>query len=263
MNKTSRIITLTTDYGLKDSYVGAMKGAILSINPLAVITDISHLIMAGDIAEGAFTMLAACAYYPNRTIHIGVVDPGVGSSRAPLLIETDKFVFIGPDNGLLVLAAKKAKIRRVIKLTNKRYFRDDISQTFHGRDIFGPAAAHLSIGVNPDELGVKLKGKPKEPDIAHHTIKHGVVKGLIMHIDTYGNLITNIPATVLKTRTVCVETLGCSISGIRSTYSSARGKEIIAIIGSSGLIEIAANMASAAGILNARRGDAVKIRPIK
>ncbi len=148
-----KIMTLTTDFGLKDPYIGAMKGAILSINPSVLITDITHMISPGNVLEGALVLSEAYKFFPKGTIHVGVVDPGVGGRRLPVLIETDRYSFIGPDNGLFSLAVRKEKVRRVVRLSSRGYFLKKVSSTFHGRDIFGPAAAHLSLGVDPGKFG--------------------------------------------------------------------------------------------------------------
>ena len=256
-------ITLTTDFGLKDSYVGTMKGAILSINPKADIIDISHMVSQGNVIEGAYIMHSACSYFPDKTIHVGVVDPGVGTPRSPILIETDRFYFIGPDNGLLTLAARDSKVRRVIKLIAKKYFNMPVSRTFHGRDVFAPVAAHLSAGVMPTEFGPLLKSGPKLINMPRHSSKGGIIRGVIIHADSYGNLISNIPSGAIRNANVCIEIAGRRITGLKPTYGGARRNELIALIGSADLLEIAVNMGSAADTIKAGRGDAITIKPLK
>ncbi|MBI5328208.1 MAG: SAM-dependent chlorinase/fluorinase [Deltaproteobacteria bacterium] len=155
------IITLLTDFGTQDGYVGAMKGAILSINPSATIVDISHQIPPQDIMAGAFVLSQAAPFFPRNTIHIAVVDPGVGGKRKPILVQTDRCFFVGPDNGIFGIALQREKIRQKIHLINKDYFLNRISHTFHGRDIFSPVGAYLSKGFDPSVFGKRIRAITK------------------------------------------------------------------------------------------------------
>lgn len=261
------IITLTTDFGLKDPYLGAMKGAMLSINPKATIADISHLITPGNILEGAFVLAGAYSYFPDGAVHVGVADPGVGGGRRPILIETERYLFVGPDNGLLSLAVEREKVRRVVRLTEKKYFLKEVSSTFHGRDIFGPVAAHLTLGVSPGAFGDPLKEGPVSIGIPRPSVRNGVVKGTVIYVDSFGNLITNIKAGDLtaglgpgyKDR-LEAEIKGFAIQGLSKTYSAVAKGAAAAIIGSSNHMEIAVNQGKASEVLGAQAGEGVIVR---
>ncbi|MBI5492500.1 MAG: SAM-dependent chlorinase/fluorinase [Deltaproteobacteria bacterium] len=259
----ARIITLTTDFGLRDPYQGAMKGAILSINPEAGLIDITHLIAPGNILEGAFVLFESCGFFPRGTIHLGVVDPGVGGERRPILLETEDCIFVGPDNGLFSIAAK-GKVRRVIHLTKKEYFRSEVSSTFHGRDIFGPVAAHLSLGADPGVLGEET-GSFNEVELPATEKRGGAIYGAVIYIDSFGNLITNISKVdalglggVLE-----AEINGFSISGLKRTYCDVKKGAPVMLIGSSDFLEIAVSSGRASTELKAKVGDKVLLRPLK
>ncbi len=255
-----KIITLTTDFGLRDPYQGAMKGAILSIDPAAAIMDISHLVASGNVIEGAFVMRSACPYFPDGTIHAGVVDPGVGSERKAVLVQTERYFFIGPDNGLLSLAANGDGIKRVIELENRRFFRKEVSDTFHGRDVFGPVAAHLCLGIDPALLGRQLD-KLSGLDLPMPVISKGMIAGEVIYIDSFGNAITNIRGKEMWNRAgLEVGIKGLKLKGVFSTYSKAPNGAAVALIGSTGLLEIAVNKGSASDALGIRVGDEVTVR---
>src|SRR4030043_1300706 len=185
------IITLLTDFGLKDPYVASMKGVILSINPQCTLVDITHQVSPHDIREGAFILAQTYSTFPKGTIHLAVVDPGVGSARKPILIVTKNYFFVGPDNGLFAFAVKRETLKQVVVLTNQKFFLSEISSTFHGRDIFAPVATYLSLGVKPESFGPSIKSwhEISFPDPA---MKQGNLIGEIVHIDTFGNLVCNI-----------------------------------------------------------------------
>jgi len=256
----SRIITITTDFGLKDPYLGAMKGAALSINQRARLVDISHMVAPGNILEGAFILLESCCFFPEGTVHLAVVDPGVGGERKPVLVETDRYVFVGPDNGLLSLAAARDNIKRVVHLTERPFFREEISSTFHGRDIFAPVAAHLSLGTNPGAFGLELDSieSVRAPQPVE---KDGAVAGEVIYVDTFGNLITNIRARALSGLKGGVEVSvdGNAACGLALSYSSAKAGEPLAVIGSAGYLEIAVNMGSAADHFSSGIGGRVVV----
>ena len=254
------IITLLTDFGTEDSYVGAMKGVILSINPDATIIDISHQIPPQDIIAGAFVLSQAAPFFPKGTVHIAVVDPGVGGKRKPILIETDKYFFVGPDNGIFDIALQNERIRRKIHLTNKDYFLGYISSTFHGRDIFSPVGAYLSLGIDPALFGKKIKTLTSL-DVKEPFAKDGKITGRIIHIDRFGNLITNIDEGLLKkvfkNRIFEVEVCDNIIKRFVPSYTNAKQGEPIGLIGSSGLMEIAMREKNASIELGIKRGDVV------
>lgn len=257
-----RIVTLTTDFGLKDPYVGAMKGAMLSIAPGITIVDITHLVSPGNILEGALILLQACRYFPKGTVHVGVVDPGVGSERKPLLVETEDHLFVGPDNGLFSLAARSLGMKRAIELTNKKFFLQEVSSTFHGRDIFGPVAASVAFGADPKELGPEL-GKIRALDIPGLERDEGGLEGEVIYVDSFGNLITNIrreDVDALGAAGCEVSIAGVSLNGIKKTYSVEEKGAPLALIGSSGYLEVAVNSGSAADFFKAGVGEKARVR---
>ncbi len=254
------IITLTTDFGLKDHYAGAMKGAVLSANPDATVVDITHLIGPCDIVEAAFVMAEACLFFPKGTVHVGVVDPGVGTKRRPVVIETTRYLFVGPDNGLLSLAAKKDGIRRVIEITDARPFVKPASATFHGRDIFGPVAARLSAGLDPIEAGRAVLGNIVSLKIPCPRRKGMEISGRVIHIDSYGNLTTNIRKEDFErlfAGRLSVSIKGAVLKGVKKTYGLAKEGGLLALVGSSGFLEVAVNRGSASRTLGSEVGDEV------
>lgn len=258
-----KIITLTTDFGLKDPYQGAMKGAILSINPDASIIDITHLISPGSIVEGAYILLEAYGFFPKGTIHVGVVDPGVGGERKPVLIETERYSFVGPDNGLFSLIAEKEKVKRVVHITSREYFLKDVSNTFHGRDIFGPVAAHLSLGAAPSAFGEEIK-KARAIEFQKPAWKNGLLEGAVIYVDSFGNLITNIKKEdIPENADLIVGIKGHIIKGLKKTYSSAEAGSLMALIGGSNHLEIAVNAGAASKLLNAAAGERVTVRVLE
>jgi S-adenosyl-L-methionine hydrolase (adenosine-forming) len=253
-----KVITLTTDFGVRDWFVCTMKGIILSLYPRAAIVDLTHEIPPGDIRAGAFASAAAFAYFPKRTVHVVVVDPGVGSSRAALAIETKNCFFVGPDNGVLSLALKNESIKSVRRLENQSCFLQPVSRTFHGRDVFAPVAARLCKGFPIHKLGptqsefVRLRWP--EPSVGRNE-----VRGEILYIDRFGNLITNIGQNLLPAENL--PRLGFKTRratrtiALASHYQAVPPGKLVALIGSSGLLEISANGGSAAEELGLRVGD--------
>jgi S-adenosylmethionine hydrolase len=267
------IITLLTDFGTADYFAGAMKGAILSVNPHAQVVDITHEIPAHDIEAGAFTLLAAYSSFPPQTIHVAVVDPGVGSARRPLLVEAHGHFFVGPDNGIFSYVRDGADDARVYQLTNEKFFRAHVSATFHGRDIFAPIAGALSKIASapaqkspPVEFGELIDDEVRLAPLAPIDDGNGAWSARVIHIDRFGNLITNISRRELAYAQLAegatLEICGREISSFRKFYAEAEGAaegELFAIWGSAGLLEIAANRASAARLLGAARGQVVRL----
>lgn len=259
------IVTLLTDFGTQDYFVGAMKGALLSVNPHAHIIDITHEIPPHDIQAGAFTLLAAYKTFPAHTIHVAVVDPGVGSRRRPLLIEAHEHFFIGPDNGLFSYICEREPASRVFHLTNERYFRSEVSRTFHGRDIFAPVAGALSNGVAPDELGELVCDDVRLAPLAAGCNDDGTLNASIIHIDRFGNCVTNISRRELTDEMIArgawLEAGGHVIKSFRRFFSEegTKSAELFAVWGSAGFLEIAVNCESAAERINLRRGDGVRV----
>lgn len=262
MKKERGIITLLTDFGAEDSYIGAMKGVILSINPDATIVDISHQIPPQDIIAGAFVLSQAAPFFPRGTIHIAVVDPGVGGNRKPILIQTGRYFFVGPDNGIFSLALQNERIRQKIHLTNKGYFLGYISPTFHGRDIFSPVAAYLSLGIDPAMLGKKIK-QIKNLGFKKPYVKGMKITGEIIHIDRFGNLITNIDQGLLrrifKNKPFEIAIGSCILKKLVPSYAYAKRGESIGLIGSSGFLEIAMREKSANVELGMKKGGKIII----
>lgn len=245
-----KAITLLTDFGAVDYFVGAMKGAILSVNPRAQIVDITHEIPAQDVAAGAFTLLAAYETFPAGTIHVAVVDPGVGSARRPIVVSAADHFFVGPDNGLFTYIYDRHPHFEAVHITDTEYFRQPVSTTFHGRDIFAPVAAALSSGVDLSSLGSRI------PDPVRLPTTH---EFQVIHVDRFGNLITNITRDEFR-EGMRLSVNGRVISAFRSFFGENAGAEgePFAIWGSAGFLEIAVNGRSAADILGARRGDPVE-----
>ncbi len=260
------IITLTTDFGLSDPYVGIMKGVILSINPNARIVDISHQVDTGAISSGATMLRDAHGYFPDGTIHTAVVDPGVGTERRPILVRTQGHLFVGPDNGIFWPIIRSQTHVDVIHLTQKDFFLSNISKTFHGRDIFAPVAAHLSRGIDPLRMGIPITD-PAPLELPAARQKGDALFGEVIRIDHFGNLITNIHAADIQNWTqrddVDIKIGTVVIQGIKETFGNAKHGELLALIGSSGYIEIAVNRGRAdervAGKSAGLTGMAVKI----
>jgi S-adenosyl-L-methionine hydrolase (adenosine-forming) len=255
------ILTLTTDFGLSEHYVGVMKGVILGICPRAQLVDISHQVTPFEIAEGAYLIAQAYRYFPKKTVHVLVVDPGVGSTRRPILMEAAGQYFIAPDNGVLsmVFSREKHKVRLI---SNSRYFLNPVSRTFHGRDIFAPVAAHLAAGVTPARFG-KLITDFLRPSFEkpQQTGKHSWV-GRILKIDHFGNLITNFHVDDfpdLEQRDFHLAIGGVEISSLLRTYSECAPGELFAIVGSSGYLEVSVNQGSAALRVGCQSGASVEL----
>jgi len=267
------IITLTTDFGLADHHVAAMKGVILSINPRAGIVDISHQVRPQRIEQGAFLLAAAVPYFPLGTIHLAVVDPGVGTARRAIALQTSTATLVGPDNGLFSFALPEdmraqatpptplplPKDLRGVSVENEAYFRHPVSATFHGRDIFAPAAAHLSLGLSLAELGPLLTSMLTLPPFRAVRQGDGSLLARVIHIDRFGNLITDLRQEDLSTDSILVELAGHRIEGLRQTYGE--GQELIAYFGSSGYLEIALVGGNASHILDADIGTPLRVSP--
>ena len=238
------VITLLTDFGTADYFVGAVKGAILSVNPSVTIVDLTHEIPPQDVGEGAFTLLAAYRTFPAGTIHVAVVDPGVGSTRRPIIVSANEQFFVGPDNGLFSYIYDREASHRIVHVTADLYFRREISTTFHGRDIFAPVAAALSKGIAIEEFGVEIDDAVRLPSLE--------TPPRIIHIDHFGNCVTNIARDV---KGLVVN--GRTISEFRRFYGAGDDESPFAIWGSAGFLEIAVNGGSAARVLGVKRGDEV------
>jgi S-adenosylmethionine hydrolase len=258
---TNAIITLTTDYGTDDHLVGVLKGVILKINPEATVVDITHAITPYDLLDGALAITSAYAYFPPRTIHVVIVDPGVGTDRRPLLVSGQNQYFIAPDNGVLSGVYEKEQNFTVRNLTSEHYFAHPVSKTFHGRDVFAPVAGWLSKNWQPASMGEVIEDfkrfalpKPKEAD--------GLWKGVVLKVDGFGNLMTNfrsedlLPESVEKGE-VKLQVGAHPVTRMVATFASGNAGEPVAYIGSSGYVEIAVNKGNAAKTLGIGRGTPV------
>jgi S-adenosylmethionine hydrolase len=259
------IITLTTDFGSNDHFVGAMKGVILEIVPDAQIVDICHAVQAFDVLDGALTISQAYSYFPTRTVHVVVIDPGVGTARRPIVASSDKYHFVAPDNGVLSLVYAREQRTHVRHITSEHYFLQPVSNTFHARDIFSPVAAYLAKEVDALKFGDEIEDfvrfsapKPKAAD-------ENRLRGVVLKVDRFGNLITNITpqdAPMLfgaggKAFKIVVGNR--EITEIHSAYAEGAPGEVVGILGSMGFLEIAANRGAAAQLTGAGKGSDVSI----
>lgn len=255
MTINNRIITLLTDFGTSDGYVGAMKGVILGINPNSTIVDITHDVHPQDIHQAAYLLDTVHPYFPDDTIHIVVVDPGVGTERQSVILKTPRAIFVAPDNGVLSHVIDE-KVE-AIAITNPDFWLEHVSTTFHGRDIFAPVAAHLSLGIPISEFGKATSSLVTFPWIQPTTEENGTVVGQVIHIDRFGNLITNLKRADLPNTDFFIEVKRHFIHKLSSSY--AEGDELLALIGSNGYLEIGVKNGSAAMSLAAECGDRVDI----
>jgi S-adenosylmethionine hydrolase len=233
-----------------------MKGIILSINPEARIVDITHKIFPQDIADAAFTLLASYQSFPAGAIHVAIVDPGVGSGRRPILVQAGNYFFIGPDNGIFSYVCDREPDFKVFHLTNDRYFRQPISPTFHGRDIFSPVAAVVSLGTAAQELGPNINDMVRLDPLGPKRLKNGSIKGRVIHIDRFGNCITNIGREDFTTPAQ-LKISGKVIKSFKRFFSEDGRDTLFGVWGSAGFLEVSANNKSAARLLGVKRGAPV------
>ncbi|EDP74097.1 SAM-dependent chlorinase/fluorinase [Hydrogenivirga sp. 128-5-R1-1] len=250
------LIALLTDFGLKDGFVGTVKGVIKSINPLVDIIDISHDINSFDILEGALILRASYRYFPKYTIFTVVVDPGVGSSRNAIIVKTENYVFVAPDNGILSLVLKEEKIEKIIKIENENFLLPRDNNTFHGRDIFAPVSANISKGVPLEEFGTPLKNI-KKINFPEAEYKKNVIEGQIIKFDKFGNAITNIESiSGFKEGYVSDN----KIDGIVNSFLEGDEGKLYLIKGSFGYYELSTPLSSAKDMFNLKKGDKVIIK---
>ena len=273
----SAIITLTTDFGYDDPYVAAVKGAILSINPEANIIDVCHSIEQQNILQAAFILNAAYRYFPKQTVHMAIVDPGVGSEREGIILKTPSALFVAPDNGILSYVVNDlfpvetpttpyaSDLNKIIlktgleavTITDPRFWRHPVSPTFHGRDVFAPVAAGLSLDISLYEFGGKINSLHVFPIPKPSLDPDGNIVGQVLHIDRFGNLITNIRSGDLPGKDVMIEAAGHCIQGISRYYSQNKG--VMATLGSTGYLEISLRNGSACDFLSMVVGDEIKV----
>ena len=259
----SRLLTLTSDFGLRDAYVAAMKGTILAINPQARMVDISHEITPHDVMEAAFVLSQAVPYFPPESVHLVVVDPGVGTERLPIALRHGNHFFVGPDNGLFALLLKDETPDELVVLDRPEFWRvPNRSETFHGRDVFAPVAAHLAAGRSLRDVGT--------PTEALHPLlwalpidDHQGINGWIVHVDHFGNGVTNIPRASFEKlcdgRALKCYVGNAILSEVHPTYGAVETGEPLLLFGSSNFLEIAVNAGNAADLLDIRKGTPVNV----
>jgi S-adenosylmethionine hydrolase len=256
----SGIITLITDFGLRDPYVAMMKGVILSINPSARLIDISHQIRVGSILQGASIIRETFPFFPRGTVHVAVIDPGVGSDRRPIAIQSKSEFFVGPDNGLFWPAIHDQKGVKVIHLTESRYFLDHLTYTFHGREVFAPVAAYLSLGIDVERMGPIVED-PVQLILPRPRKKEKSLYGQIVRMDNFGNLITNIHHTefeaFLESSQPIIEVGNLVIEKLSHIYSDVSEGEPLALMNSSNYLEIAVNLGRASEYIGMDSGEII------
>jgi S-adenosyl-L-methionine hydrolase (adenosine-forming) len=252
------VITLTTDFGLADGYVAAMRGAILSICPQAQVVDISHSVKPQAVQQAAYLLSTVAPYFPPGTVHVAVVDPGVGTQRRAVAVHCGRALYVAPDNGLLSLTLEQDPPRAAVQLLDARFHLPEVSATFHGRDIFAPVGAHLACGADLHEMGPTL---PVE-DLCRLSLarperdEEGRWQAQVLHVDHFGNLITNLRADEVAP-SLTLAAGGTRIEGLNRTFADVAPGELLAYTGSSGYVEIAVRQGSAARRLGLEIGDAV------
>jgi S-adenosylmethionine hydrolase len=274
------MITLTTDFGVQDAYVGVMKGVILRIAPEARLVDLSHGIPPHDISRGAYVLCSALPYFPRETVHLAVIDPGVGTDRRAIAVRTPEATFVGPDNGLFTYVLSEVDGWEAVELTSADYRLEHISPVFHGRDIFAPAAAHLVVGVDLRRMGPPVTDPVLLP-LPGLTVARGQVTGDVVHADRFGNLTTSVgrltwdgdrltltpafrrrstPGARFDAGRATVEVAGQRLTGVHRTYGALQVGEPAAVVGSTGFLEISVRQGNAAQQLGVQIGDPVVVR---
>ena len=259
------IITLTTDFGLNDHFVGTTKGVILGIEPEAEVIDICHSVQAFDVLDGALTISQAYSYFPSGTVHMVIVDPGVGTTRRPLLVTSERYHFVAPDNGVLSLIYQREPRLSARHVTAEHYFLQPVSNTFHARDVFSPVAAYLAKGVDPAKFGEEVSDFVRFSAPKPKPINENTLRGVVLKVDRFGNLITNItpqdaPMLFAQGAPAFKIVVGTrDIAEIKDAYAQGAPGEVFGILGSMGYLEIAANRGAAAQILGVGKGSDVSI----
>lgn len=263
---TTRIITMLSDFGLRDTYVAEMKAVIVSILPDVYIVDISHKIEKFNIRMGSFILASAAPYFPKGTVHVAVVDPGVGTKRRPIIVESKRSFYVGPDNGLLLLSARKEGLSHVYHIKNPEYMRPKISTTFHGRDIFAPVAAYLALGRSPSQFGPEIEDYVF-PQFAKPHMQNDEILGEVVYIDDFGNVVTNISSKDLEKLEAGIgDLLQVRIRRKRfdmrfcSAYGEVPARTPLVIVGSHDFLEISINQGNASKTFNLKIGDSFSIR---
>ncbi len=263
MDEKRLLITLTTDFGEADYFVPAMKGVIYSINRAVEIVDVTHLIPPQDIYAAAFTLMCCYKDFPRSTIHLVVVDPGVGSARRPIMVMTDDYNFIGPDNGVFSYVYQRERVNRVVHFTAEHYFRQPVSSTFHGRDVFAACAAYISKLVDWKMMGEEISDPVRFSTPTPVVLSDELIRGAVIHVDRFGNVITNITAAELTSERIGagarVRIGKHEATRVLTHFAEAEPNELFAYFGSVGLLELAVPRQSAARLLEAHRGVEVAV----
>ena len=262
------IVTLVSDFGTKDAYVGTMKGVVLSVNPAAVIIDITHHIEPQNLTQAAYIIPSVYKYFPENTVHIIVIDPGVGGDRAVLAAKINKHIFLAPDNGVLTLLWKDTEVDAIIRVENTRFFLKPVSQTFHGRDIFAPVGAYLSKGIDIRTFGPTLHKK----DVVHLRLNEPYINenhelvGAVVFVDRFGNCVTNIDESRLNKLRETEQDNRLEIiigekriNGLSHSYCDVEPRNPLAVVGSCGYLEIAVNGGNAKNYFNIQAGDTIRM----
>ncbi len=258
------IVTLTTDFGTNDHFIGAVKGVILDIVPEAAIVDISHAVQAFDVLDGALAISQAYSYFPTGTVHMVVVDPGVGTARRPILASSDGYHFVAPDNGVLSMVYAREERIHVRHITSDHYFRQPVSNTFHARDVFAPVAGYLAKMVDSHKFGDEIEDYVRFAAPKPKAASENKLRGVVLKVDRFGNLITNVtpedaPALFVPNAVFKIVVGSKEISDIRTAYAEGAPGEVFAVLGSMGYLEVVANRAAAAQITGAGKGSEVSI----
>ena len=260
----NNIITLTTDFGGSDHFVGTMRGVILGVNPAALVVDLCNSVNSFDVLDGAMTIAQAYKYFPSDTVHMVVVDPGVGSPRRPLLVTTTRHYFIAPDNGVLSLVMAQEERVSVRHITAEHYFLRPLSNTFHGRDVFAPCAGWMTKGVEPEKFGDEIADYVRFTLPQPKQVSERVLKGAVLKTDKFGNLITNLtaenaPAVFAADAQVKITVGQTPVTGIRASYSQGQPGELFGLLNSMGYLEIACNRGAASQVAKVGRGADVVV----
>jgi len=258
------IITLTTDFGTNDHFVGAVKGVILDIVPEAAIVDISHAVQAYDVLDGALAISQTYSYFPTGTVHMVVVDPGVGTTRRPIIASSDGYHFVAPDNGVLSMVYAKEGRMHVRHVTSDHYFRQPVSNTFHGRDVFAPVAAYLAKLVDSHKFGEEIEDYVRFAAPRPKPVAENRLRAVVLKVDRFGNLITNVtpddaPALFAGKVGFKIGVGSKEITSLRTAYAEGTPGEVFGIVGSMGYLEIVANRAAAAQITGAGKGSEINV----
>jgi len=259
------IISITTDFGENDHFVGVIKGVILSINPDAMVVDVNHQVNSFDIFDGAYSLSQSYHVFPPGTIHVVVVDPGVGSERRPIIVQSKDYRFVAPDNGVLSMVYEREERVEVRQVTAEHFFRKPVSNTFHGRDIFAPVAAWLSRGMEVEKFGAVISDYARFTSVRPKSEDASTIRGIVIKVDKFGNVITNIAPDAVPQifgqdpPPFRIRINGHEITRIHESFAAGEASELFAVVGSSGFIEICTNRGSAAKALNVNRGAEVEV----